>query len=369
MLPDPAVEDQRQAGLHAGRTVGNLAEVVPALRFGKLQAVRLLVEAEGAMVGRDHLEIIGPEAAPQRLLVGWGPERRGHDVLGPLEAGAIVVGDRQEQIMGARLSVHGEALVARLHHGRQRLGGREMHDVEGRSRQLGQPDRPVGGLPFHGGGSRQRMIPRRRVALGHRVLHQHLDDGAVLRVDADHGAAGGSHPHSSEQRAVVHHQHSRIGGEQLEAGHAFLDEGGHVGQRLSIDVEDDHVGADVDTGALRPPTPVLQARPQPLPASLVGEVDHGRGAAEGRCLRPRAEGVDRAGGAEIPIEMGMHVDPPGEDEQALRVVDLRMIGRREISPDHTYAVVFDEDVGGVLIDCGDNPSVLDQRRYHLSLLT
>src|SRR5213594_2954444 len=70
VLPDPAVEDQRQPGLHAGRTVGNLAEVVPALRFGKLQAVRLLVEAEGAMVGRDHLEIIGPEAAPQRLLVG-----------------------------------------------------------------------------------------------------------------------------------------------------------------------------------------------------------------------------------------------------------------------------------------------------------
>jgi len=46
-----------------------------------------------------------------------------------------------------------------------------------------------------------------------------------------------------------------------------------------------------------------------------------------------------------------------------------MIGRREISPDHTYAVVLDEDVGGVLVDCGDNPSVLDQRRYHLSLLT
>ena len=65
----------------------------------------------------------------------------------------------------------------------------------------------------------------------------------------------------------------------------------------------------------------------------------------------------------------MHVDSPGEDEQALRVVHLRMIGRREISPDHTYAVVLDEDVGGILIDCGDNPSVLDQRRYHLSLLT
>src|SRR6266513_4558020 len=89
---DPAVEDQRQARLHARRAVGNLAEVVPALLLGELQPVGLLVEAERAVVGRDHLEVVGLEAAPQRLLVGGGPERRRHDVLGPVEARALVIG-------------------------------------------------------------------------------------------------------------------------------------------------------------------------------------------------------------------------------------------------------------------------------------
>src|SRR5205814_1782169 len=78
---DPAVEDQRQARLHARRAVGDLAEVVPALLLGELQTVWLLVEAERAVVGRDRLEVVGLEAAPQRLLVGGGPERRRHDVL------------------------------------------------------------------------------------------------------------------------------------------------------------------------------------------------------------------------------------------------------------------------------------------------
>src|SRR5437764_15184837 len=59
-----------------------------------------------------------------------------------------------------------------------------------------------------------------------------VDDGALFRAMRV-AAAGGGHPHRPEQRAVVHHQHSRIGGEQLEAGHARSEERrvGKEGQR------------------------------------------------------------------------------------------------------------------------------------------
>src|SRR5260370_1241735 len=64
VLPHAAVEDQRQARLDPGRAVGNLAEILSALLLGAAEPVGLLTEAERAMVRRDDLEVVGPQAAP-----------------------------------------------------------------------------------------------------------------------------------------------------------------------------------------------------------------------------------------------------------------------------------------------------------------
>ena len=59
-----AVPDEHQAGLDAGRAVGDLREVVLAdLLLGRL------VHAERAMVGGDDLQVVLRQALPERLLV------------------------------------------------------------------------------------------------------------------------------------------------------------------------------------------------------------------------------------------------------------------------------------------------------------
>src|SRR5438445_1522427 len=108
VLPHTAVEDQRQARLDPGRAVGNLAEIASALLLGAAEPIGLLTEAERTMVRRDDLEVVGPQAAPQRLLVRPRTQRRRHDVLRPLESRALVRLVSQEQIVGAGLGVRPE---------------------------------------------------------------------------------------------------------------------------------------------------------------------------------------------------------------------------------------------------------------------
>ena len=271
--------------------------------------------------------------------------------------------------MRTRLGVRRESPIPRLGDRGQRLGGRQMHDVEGRVGQLGQPDGSVRRLPFHQRGAGDGVIFRCRVVLGDGLLDQHLDHRAVLGMDADHAALSPGDPHRSEQGAVVHHQHSRIGREQLEARHPLpVDERLHVGERLAGDVENDHVGGDVHARALRPAVPVVESRAQTLPTGLVGEVHESGGAAEGGRPGSSSERVDRAGGTEIPIEMRVNVDPPGQHQQTAGVVDADVPTDRDVPADHPHSAVLDEDIGPVVVGRGHDPSVPDQHRFHVHLL-
>ncbi len=244
-----------------------------------------------------------------------------------------------------------------------------MHDVERRLGELGQPDGAVRGLPFHQRGAGEGVVLRCRVALGDRLLDQHLNHRTVLGVNADHTAIGAGDPHGFEQGAVVHHQHPRIGRKQLEAGHPFpVDEGLHVGERLAGDVEDDHVGGDVHARALRPPVPVVEARPQALPPGLVGEVDEGRGATEGGRSGAGSEGVHRPGGAKVPIEVRVHVHPAGQHHEPTGVVDADVRTDLDVPADRPHPAVLDQDIGAVVVGRGHDPSVPDQHRIHVDLL-
>ena len=160
--------------------------------------------------------------------------------------------------------------------------------------QLRQPDRAMGRLAFQDRRTRGRVVLGRAQALLDRFLNQHLDDLAVLGVDAGHRAVGAGDAHGLEQCTVVHHQHAGIGHEQLEAGHALrVDQRLHVGQALLVHVEHDHVRADVHAGALAALVPVLQPLQRTLPGGLVAEVDERGGAAERGRLGAGAEGVHR----------------------------------------------------------------------------
>ena len=148
-------------------------------------------------------------------------QRRRHHVLRAFETGPLVFLSGEEQIVRAGLRMDRNAAVARLGHRGQRLARGQVHDVERRPRQLREPDGAMGGFAFEYRRARGRVVLRRAQALSDRLLDQHLDDRAVLGMDAGHRAVVAGHAHRLEQRAVVHHQHARIGHEQLEARHAF----------------------------------------------------------------------------------------------------------------------------------------------------
>ena len=87
------------------------------------------------------------------------------------------------------------------------------------------------------------------------------------------------------------------------------------------------------------------------------------GAAERRGHGAGAEGVDRARGAELPVQVRVHVDRAGHDQEPAGVVHLQAIARRQIAPDGRDLAAIDQDVALVLALRGDDPPALDQRRH------
>ena len=158
---------------------------MPGAPFGIFEKssrpARLVGERERAVVGRDHLQVAAREAAPERLLVGRLPQRRRHHVLRPLEAGAVVVRDREEQVLRAGLGEDGLAAVAGRRHVRERRRAGEVDDVERRPRHRGHRDRAGGGLGLRLRRARERVVARRRLAARERPLHQDVDDARRSR--------------------------------------------------------------------------------------------------------------------------------------------------------------------------------------------
>src|SRR5689334_808788 len=80
---DTAVVDEAHAVLDARSAVRDLREIVDAELF-------LILEAERTVIGRDDLEIIHLQAAPEFVLVPLLAKRRSHDVFRAFKAWLLV---------------------------------------------------------------------------------------------------------------------------------------------------------------------------------------------------------------------------------------------------------------------------------------
>lgn len=175
---DDGLMEQIHPVLHARQPVGDLGEVA---------AAHLLLpgEAERAVVGGDHLEVVGAQSAPEGGLVFAWPQRGRADVLGPLEVrlGEIVGG--QEEVLGAGLAEDGKSLVA----GRRQLGdgflGGDVDDVERRVGDAGQLDRAVRRLGLQQDLAYFSVVARIGASGGEGLLHEDVDRDAVLGVHHD----------------------------------------------------------------------------------------------------------------------------------------------------------------------------------------
>ena len=192
-----------------------------------------------------------------------------------------------------------------------------------------------------------------------------VDRQAVLGVHEDQAAVLGRLLHGTEDRAVVAEEDAGVGGEELEVGHALLNEGVHLGEGRIGDVAHDHVEAVVDRRlALGLGVPRVEALAQRLALALDGEVDDRRRAAEGRRASPGLERVLGEGPAERQLHVGVHVDRARDDPLAVRV-DRPVRGDVELLADDGDPLAVHQHVGrvgGIGVD--DRPA-LDQGAHRL----
>ena len=197
-----------------------------------------------------------------------------------------------------------------------------MDDVDRHAGHLRHGDGAMHGFGFGSRGARERVVDGRGLALGQRLLHDDVDDGAILSVHADQRAVLGRLAHGLEDGGVVDHQHVGIGHEELEAGHAFAHHVVHVFEAGVGQVGDDHVQAVVDAGlafGLLPPG--VERGAHLGAAGLDGEIDNRRGPADGCGPRAGLEVVGGVGAAEGHVEMRVRVDAAGQKQQAGGVDD------------------------------------------------
>ena len=151
---------------------------------------------------------------------------------------------------------------------------REVDDVDRHPRGLGEADDAVRRLALEDRVAGDAVADRVGLAGVDGLGGDDVDGHAVLGVHHDQPAVLRGLLHRAEDRAVVAVEDARVGGEELEVGHALVDEGVHLGERVVVDVAHDHVEAVVDDGvALGLRVPGVEALAQALAAPLDGEVD------------------------------------------------------------------------------------------------
>ena len=342
--------------LDARQPVGDLGEVAEA-------QLLLPLEAERAVVGGHHREVVGAQPPPQRGLVLLGAQRRRADVLGALEVRPREVVGGQEEVLRARLGERVVALVAGLRHLGQCRGRGQVDDVDRRVRHLRQLDRPVGGLGLQQLVAHDAVVARVGLAAGERLLDQHVDRDAVLGVHEDEPAGLGALLQRAQHLPVVGVEHAGVGHEQLEAGDALADQPLHLLQRALVDVGHDHVEAVVDRAvALGLGVPGVQALAQGGAHRLDGEVDDRRGAAPRRGPGAGLEVVGRDRAAERHLHVGVAVDAAGDDVLAGGVDDR--VGRPALAgAQGDDLLVLDQHVDRELVGRGDDEPARDERSH------
>src|SRR5207247_7691223 len=92
------------------------------------ESLEALVHAERAVVGGDDLEVVARKPLPELVLMPLLAKRRAHDVFRAVEARLVVVVDREEEVLRARLGISRQAPVAEGPHLLERLAGRRVDE-------------------------------------------------------------------------------------------------------------------------------------------------------------------------------------------------------------------------------------------------
>ncbi|MNX93454.1 hypothetical protein D3C86_1256370 [compost metagenome] len=212
------------------------------------------------------------------------------------------------------------------------------------------------------------MVAGVELAFGDHLAHQPVDHLGVLGVDGDQRAEIAGLAHDLEEARVVDPDGALVGHEGLEGGDPRLDHPGQLAaDRVSV-VGHGHVeGVVADGLAARLGVPDLQGVHQGLAALGHHEVDDPGGAADGRGPGAGLEVVGRDRAHEGHVQVGVDVDPAGEDVAAAGVDDPVAGSGVEGGGDRLDDAVLHVDVGAHALGGRDDVAVLDQGAHRVLL--
>src|SRR6267154_142803 len=162
----------------AGTTIGNFSEIVFAQLF-------LLLETKWAVIRGDDLQRVAGESLPKFFLMPFFAEWRRENIFRAFKSWRIHIFEGEVQILGASFRVGGQAPVACFANFLERLVAGEMNNVDGRSGHFRESNGAAGGFGFGGGGAGERVILRRALAFGQRLLNDDIDGTAILCMHTD----------------------------------------------------------------------------------------------------------------------------------------------------------------------------------------
>ncbi len=285
------------------------------------------------MVGRRGLQIARLQAAPQRLLMLLGPERRAHHVRRrEIPIGILIDRIIDQQMPGQHLAEHALALVARARDRLQRFLAGIVHDIERHAQHLGDTDGAVGGLALHLRRARQRVAFRPCDAGCDQLLLQVEHQLAIFGMDGTDGAQLARAREAVHQNVVVGHDGAFIRHEMLEAVDAvLLGERCHVAMHAVVPPRHRHMEGIIAGRLLRPAAPFLVGGEQILLRRRNHEIDDHRGPTGHRRRRTTEEILRRHGAHEGQFHMRVRIDPARhhqlpagiDNARARRCVDFR----------------------------------------------
>ena len=206
-----------------------------------------------------------------------------------------------------------------------------MNDVNWSPRHLRQGDGTRCRFRLGRRRSRQGVIFGGSFALGQCALHDNVDRPAVFRVHTNHSAEVRGSRHSAKDRRIVEHEHARVRHEQLESGHAFMDERLHFLQLRVRQIRDDAMKRVVNHSlAIGLFHPGIECLMKSLAFVLNCEVDQRCRTTMRRRYRPRFEVVRALRSTERHIQMCMHIDTARHHITICGVDDVTRIFRRQV---------------------------------------
>ena len=235
---DALGEDDAQQRLDARAAVADLGE-------GRRRDGLLGVEPIGDVVAPHDVQDPVAQPRPQLLDVGRRAQRRRDhplDDLGLVGIGVERIGEGE--VVRAGLGVDRLAARLGLRHRLERLGAREVDDVERRLRPSGHLDRLARRRALGARRPRQRVEAAGSLAAAQRIGHERVDDRRLLAVHLEHPAV--LRRRAERPVEVRIGQAEVVDHEGLERRHAGLDEGRKLADRVVLLPADDGAQAVVD---------------------------------------------------------------------------------------------------------------------------